>query len=75
MCLEDFFDIFCFGWLFDGGFCFIVGLFDFNLLLEYIGKEIMKCLDFVKDGVYVLFLVLFVCNCFIDEEIVVVESL
>lgn len=51
------------------------GLFDPNLPPEYIGKEIMKCLDLAKDGVHALLLVLSVRNRFTDEEIAAVESL
>jgi len=59
----------------DGGLCSIAGLFDPNLPPEYIGKEIMKCLDLAKDGVHALLLVLSVRNRFTDEEIAAVESL
>ncbi|KAG0628226.1 hypothetical protein M758_1G010700 [Ceratodon purpureus] len=51
------------------------GLFDPNLPPQYIGKEIMKCLDLAKDGVHALLLVLSVRNRFTDEEIAAVESL
>lgn len=51
------------------------GLFDPSLPPEYIGKEIMKCLDLAKDGVHALLLVLSVRNRFTDEEIAAVESL
>lgn len=42
---------------------------------EYIGKEIMKCLDLAKDGVHALLLVLSVRNRFTAEEVAAVESL
>lgn len=51
------------------------GLFDPNLPPQYIGKEIMKCLDLAKDGVHALLLVLSVRNRFTDEEVAAVESL
>lgn len=59
----------------DDGMCSTAGLFDPSLPPEYIGKEIMKCLDLAKDGVHALLLVLSVRNRFTDEEIAAVESL
>jgi GTPase Era involved in 16S rRNA processing len=51
------------------------GLFDPAMPPEYIGKEIMKCLDLAKDGVHALLLVLSVRNRFTAEEVAAVESL
>lgn len=53
----------------------IAGLFDPAMPPEYIGKEIMKCLDLAKDGVHALLLVLSVRNRFTAEEVAAVESL
>lgn len=51
------------------------GLFDFSAESEFIGKEIVKCIDMAKDGIHAILLVLSVRNRFSKEEEAAINSL
>ncbi|KAL3641847.1 hypothetical protein CASFOL_012662 [Castilleja foliolosa] len=51
------------------------GLFDFSAEPEFIGKEIVKCINMAKDGIHALLVVLSVRSRFSREEEAAVESL
>ncbi|XP_042061738.1 immune-associated nucleotide-binding protein 9-like [Salvia splendens] len=51
------------------------GLFDFSAEPEFIGKEIVKCINMAKDGIHALLVVLSVRSRFSREEAAAVESL
>ncbi|GFP81262.1 protein aig1 [Phtheirospermum japonicum] len=51
------------------------GLFDFSAEPEFIGKEIVKCINMAKDGIHAVLVVLSVRSRFSREEEAAVESL
>ncbi|GFZ09710.1 P-loop containing nucleoside triphosphate hydrolases superfamily protein [Actinidia rufa] len=51
------------------------GLFDFSAESEFIGKEIVKCIDMAKDGIHAVLLVLSVRTRFSKEEEAALRSL
>ncbi|XP_075480833.1 immune-associated nucleotide-binding protein 9-like isoform X2 [Primulina tabacum] len=51
------------------------GLFDFSAEPEFIGKEIVKCIDMAKDGIHAVLVVLSVRSRFSREEEAAIESL
>lgn len=51
------------------------GLFDFSAEPEFIGKEIVKCIDMAKDGIHAVLVVLSVRSRFSREEEAAVQSL
>lgn len=51
------------------------GLFDPNVTLEFLGKEIVKCIDLAKEGVHGILLVLSVKNRFSTEEASTLQTL
>ncbi|KAL1564832.1 immune-associated nucleotide-binding protein 9-like [Salvia divinorum] len=51
------------------------GLFDFSAEPEFIGKEIVKCINMAKDGIHAILVVLSVRSRFSREEAAAVESL
>ncbi|KAM7512695.1 hypothetical protein LguiB_011570 [Lonicera macranthoides] len=51
------------------------GLFDFSVESEFIGKEIVKCIDMAKDGIHAALLVLSVRTRFSKEEEAAIQSL
>jgi len=51
------------------------GLFDFSDESEFIGKEIVKCIDMAKDGIHAALLVLSVRTRFSKEEEAAIQSL
>ncbi|KAG8378501.1 hypothetical protein BUALT_Bualt08G0143700 [Buddleja alternifolia] len=51
------------------------GLFDFSAQPEFIGKEIVKCINMAKDGIHAILVVLSVRSRFSREEEAAVESL
>jgi len=51
------------------------GLFDPNVKLEFLGQEIVKCIDLAKDGLHGVLLVLSVKNRFSAEEAAALETL
>ncbi|KAM7465000.1 hypothetical protein LguiB_012562 [Lonicera macranthoides] len=51
------------------------GLFDFSAESEFIGKEIVKCIDMAKDGIHAALLVLSVRTRFSKEEEATIQSL
>ncbi|KAJ7533337.1 hypothetical protein O6H91_13G043800 [Diphasiastrum complanatum] len=51
------------------------GLFDPSMQADFVGKELMNCIELAKDGVHGILLVLSVLNRFTAEEMVAVESL
>jgi hypothetical protein len=44
------------------------GLFEVSAGSEFIGKEIVKCIDFAKDGIHAILVVLSVRSRFSEEE-------
>jgi GTPase Era involved in 16S rRNA processing len=51
------------------------GLFDFSSESEFIGKEIVKCINMAKDGIHAVLVVLSVRNRFSKEEEAAISSL
>ncbi|KAK4490024.1 hypothetical protein RD792_000678 [Penstemon davidsonii] len=51
------------------------GLFDFSAEPDFIGKEIVKCINMAKDGIHALLVVLSVRSRFSREEEAAIESL
>ncbi|XP_038874764.1 immune-associated nucleotide-binding protein 9-like [Benincasa hispida] len=51
------------------------GLFDFSLGSEFVGKEIVKCIDLAKDGIHAVLLVFSVRSRFSLEEEAALRSL
>lgn len=51
------------------------GLFDNSAEPEFLGKEIVKCIDLAKDGIHAILLVFSVRTRFTDEEVTAIESL
>ncbi|MCO5561771.1 hypothetical protein L7F22_015395 [Adiantum nelumboides] len=51
------------------------GLFDPKTPLDYVGKEILRCIEFAKDGVHAILLVLSTRNRFTAEELAAIEGL
>ncbi|KAL0391650.1 UNVERIFIED_CONTAM: Immune-associated nucleotide-binding protein 9 [Sesamum radiatum] len=51
------------------------GLFDFSAEPEFIGKEIVKCINMAKDGIHAVLVVLSVRSRFSREEEAAVQSL
>ncbi|XP_057468999.1 immune-associated nucleotide-binding protein 9-like [Actinidia eriantha] len=51
------------------------GLFDFSAESEFIGKEIVKCIDMAKDGIHAILVVFSVRTRFSKEEEAAVRSL
>ncbi|XP_022728053.1 immune-associated nucleotide-binding protein 9-like [Durio zibethinus] len=51
------------------------GLFDFSAGSEFIGKEIVKCIDLAKDGIHAVLLVFSVRTRFTQEEEAALHSL
>ncbi|KAM7464992.1 hypothetical protein LguiB_012554 [Lonicera macranthoides] len=51
------------------------GLFNFSAESEFIGKEIVKCIDMAKDGIHAALLVLSVRTRFSKEEEATIQSL
>ncbi|KAL7118280.1 hypothetical protein ACP275_03G126400 [Erythranthe tilingii] len=51
------------------------GLFDFSAEPEFIGKEIVKCINMAKDGIHAVIVVLSVRSRFSREEEAAIESL
>ncbi|KZV57104.1 hypothetical protein F511_05978 [Dorcoceras hygrometricum] len=51
------------------------GLFDFSAEPEFIGKEIVKCINMAKDGIHAVLVVLSVRSRFSREEEAAIESL
>ncbi|XP_076959266.1 immune-associated nucleotide-binding protein 9-like [Bidens hawaiensis] len=51
------------------------GLFDSSVDTEYIGKEIVKCINMARDGIHVVLVVLTVRNRFSKEEEAAISSL
>eukprot|EP01018_Ginkgo_biloba_P023829 Gb_00932 [translate_table: standard] len=51
------------------------GLFDTNMRADYIGKEIVKCMEFAKEGLHGVLLVLSVRSRFTAEEASALEEL
>lgn len=51
------------------------GLFDPNVTIEFLGKEIVKCIDLAKEGLHGVLLVLSVKNRFSTEEASTLETL
>ncbi|KAM7464998.1 hypothetical protein LguiB_012560 [Lonicera macranthoides] len=51
------------------------GLFDFSAESEFIGKEIVKCIDKAKDGIHAALLVLSIRTRFSKEEEATIQSL
>ena len=56
-------------------FLWIIGLFDFNVSSDVIGKEIVKCIDLAKDGIHAILLVYSVRTRFSKEEEAALKSL
>ena len=55
--------------------CRIAGVFDPSTPSEFIGKEIVKCIELAKEGVHAILLVLSTRNRFTAEEMAAAESL
>lgn len=53
----------------------VAGLFDFSAETEFIGKEIVKCINMAKDGIHAVLVVLSVRTRFSKEEAEAVNSL
>ena len=53
----------------------MAGLFDFSAESEFIGKEIVKCIDMAKDGIHAVLVVLSVRTRFSKEEEAALRSL
>lgn len=51
------------------------GLFDPSTPLDFIGKEIVRCIELAKEGVHAILLVLSTRNRFTDEELAATEGL
>ncbi|KAF3447393.1 hypothetical protein FNV43_RR12579 [Rhamnella rubrinervis] len=51
------------------------GLFDSSVGSEFVGKEIVKCIDLAKDGIHAVLVVFAVLNRFSQEEVAAVRSL
>ena len=53
----------------------MAGLFDFSAESEFIGKEIVKCIDMAKDGIHAVLVVFSVRTRFSKEEEAALRSL
>ena len=53
----------------------MAGLFDFSSESDFIGKEIVKCIDMAKDGIHAVLVVLSVRTRFSKEEEAALRSL
>lgn len=53
----------------------MVGLFDSSVDTEFIGKEIVKCINMARDGIHAVLVVLSVRNRFSKEEEAAISSL
>lgn len=53
----------------------IAGLFDFSAEPEFVGNEIVKCINMAKDGIHAVLVVLSVRTRFSREEQAAVQSL
>lgn len=53
----------------------MAGLFDSSLNTEFIGKEIVKCINMAKDGIHAVLVVLSVRTRFSKEEEAAISSL
>ncbi|XP_043706720.1 immune-associated nucleotide-binding protein 9-like [Telopea speciosissima] len=51
------------------------GLFDFSVAQDYIGKEIVNCINLAKDGIHAIIVVFSVRNRFSKEEEAAIHSL
>eukprot|EP00250_Pteridium_aquilinum_P033390 c5542_g1_i1 orf=298-1362(-) len=51
------------------------GLFDPKTPLDFVGKEILRCIEFAKEGVHAILLVLSARNRFTAEELAAIEGL
>lgn len=54
---------------------YIAGLFDSSAGSEFVGKEIVKCIDLAKNGIHAVLVVFSVHNRFSQEEVAAVRSL
>ena len=45
-----------------------LGLFDFSAGSEFVGKEIIKCIDLAKDGIHAVFVIFSIRTRFSQEE-------
>lgn len=57
------------------GNSFFAGLFDFSAGSEFVGKEIVKCIDLAKDGIHAILVVFSVRTRFTEEEETALRSL
>lgn len=55
--------------------CLTAGLFDITAGSDFIGREIVKCINIAKDGIHAILLVFSVTNRFSEEEGAVFRSL
>lgn len=53
----------------------VLGLFDFSAEPEFIGQEIVNCINMAKDGIHAVLVVLSVRSRFSREEEAAIESL
>jgi len=53
----------------------IAGLFDFSAGSDFVGKEIVKCIDLAKDGIHAVLVVFSVRTRFSQEEEAALRSL
>jgi hypothetical protein len=53
----------------------IAGLFDFSVGSDFVGKEIVKCIDLAKDGIHAVLVVFSVRTRFSQEEEAALRSL
>ena len=53
----------------------MAGLFDSSIDFEFIGKEIVSCIDLARDGIDAVLVVFSVCNRFSEEEKSAISSL
>ena len=53
----------------------IAGLFDFSAESEFVGREIVKCIDLAKDGIHAVLIVYSVRTRFSQEEEAALRSL
>lgn len=52
-----------------------IGLFDFSAGSDFVGKEIVKCIDLAKDGIHAILVVFSVRTRFTEEEETALRSL
>lgn len=55
--------------------CVMAGLFDSSVDSEFIGMEIVKCINMARDGIHAVLVVLSVRNRFSQEEEAAINSL